>query len=244
MAEPGRSTATSRGACAAGRRARAFIGRHGIVAAVTAALKTTVTELGDSRVRVQVRSRPPRSSAAWSARPRQLGRELKLPGFRRGKVPAPLVIQRIGREAVLDAGGPRLALRLVRARRSRRAGIVPVGDPQLDLADLPARGRGARVLDRDRRAAEGRARRLRGPRGRRAASRPSRSEQIEHEIDGCASACRASRPPSAPPPQGDFVVIDYVGSLRVRRRRTARSAWSRSRAARAATSSSSSAAAT
>ena len=44
------------------------------------------------------RGRAPRSTQ----RARQLGRELKLPGFRRGKVPAPLVMQRVGREAVLE----------------------------------------------------------------------------------------------------------------------------------------------
>ena len=33
---------------------------------------------------------------------RQLGRDLRIPGFRKGKVPTPVVIQRIGRDAVLD----------------------------------------------------------------------------------------------------------------------------------------------
>ena len=63
-----------------------------------------------------------------------------MPGFRKGKVPPPVVIQRIGREAVLDetvrgALGP-----LVRSTRSTPPGIHPVGDPELDLGDLPGEG--------------------------------------------------------------------------------------------------------
>ena len=132
---------------------------------------------------------------------RQLGRELKLPGFRRGKVPAPLVIQRIGREAVLEEA-VRDTLSSWYSDAIESAGIVPVGDPQLDLGELPAAGRGARVLDRDRRAAEGRARRVQGPRGRRAASPTVDDEQIAAGDRGaCASAWRAWRPPSAPPPR-------------------------------------------
>src|SRR5882757_1136085 len=92
------------------------MGGHGIVAVVPTnretlaslaspnrpALKTTVTELADSRVRVQVEVPPEELQGRVERKAQQLGRELKLPGFRRGKVPAPLVIQRVGREAVLE----------------------------------------------------------------------------------------------------------------------------------------------
>ena len=69
----------------------------------------------------------------------KLGRDLRMPGFRKGKVPAPVVIQRIGREAVLDeavrAALPRWYLEAI-----DEAGIKPVGDPELDLGDLPDEG--------------------------------------------------------------------------------------------------------
>jgi len=70
--------------------------------AVKRSVKTTVTELPDSRVRVQVEVPPDEVEGRVEQRARQLGRQLKLPGFRKGKVPAPLVLQRVGREAVLD----------------------------------------------------------------------------------------------------------------------------------------------
>ena len=68
-----------------------------------AALKTTVTELGDSRVRLQVQVPPEELEGRLEhTRPPARQASSSCPGFRRGKVPAPLVIQRIGREAVLE----------------------------------------------------------------------------------------------------------------------------------------------
>jgi trigger factor len=106
---------------------------------VPAALKTTITELPESRVRVDVQVPPNEIEAGVERKARQLGREMKLPGFRRGKVPAPLVIQRVGREAVLEEA-VREELGNWYADAIETAGIVPVGEPQLDLADLPPKG--------------------------------------------------------------------------------------------------------
>ena len=87
---------------------------------MAAAVKTTVTELPESRVRVEAEVAAPRRSSGASQRTaRQLGRDLRMPGFRKGKVPPPVVIQRIGREAVLDEA-VRGALGRWYARRDRR----------------------------------------------------------------------------------------------------------------------------
>ena len=70
---------------------------------------------------------------------RALGRDLRMPGFRKGKVPPPVVIQRLGRESVADE-----AIRGTMGQWYVEAidvsGIHPVGDPQLDVGDLPAQG--------------------------------------------------------------------------------------------------------
>src|SRR3954465_6930947 len=65
-------------------------------------LKTKTSELGDSRVRVEVEVEPAAVDRALSHAAANLGRDLKIPGFRKGKVPAQVVLQRVGREAVLD----------------------------------------------------------------------------------------------------------------------------------------------
>jgi trigger factor len=101
------------------------------------AVTTTVTELPQSRVRVDVEVAPEEVSRAVEAAASLIGRDLKLPGFRKGKVPAPVVIGRLGREAVVDDA--------VRERLARwytlalgESGIVAVGDPEITLGEMPA----------------------------------------------------------------------------------------------------------
>ncbi len=104
---------------------------------MAAELTTTVTDLPQSRVRVEVQVAPGEVARAAEAAAGRIGRDLKLPGFRKGKIPAPVVIGRVGRDAVLDDA--------VRERLARwysaaiaESGIVTVGDPEITLGDLPA----------------------------------------------------------------------------------------------------------
>lgn len=102
-------------------------------------VKTTITELPESRVRLdaevpseEIESRLQRTAA-------QLGRDLRIPGFRKGKVPGPMVIQRIGREAVLEQA-VRDSLPEWYEEAIVRSGVSTVGDPQLNMEDLPSAG--------------------------------------------------------------------------------------------------------
>lgn len=175
------------------------------------ALTTTVTELPESRVRVEVEVPPREVESRIEHKARQLGRELKLPGFRRGKVPAPLVIQRVGRETVLE-GAVRDTLASWYALAIEGAGIVPVGDPQVDLGDLPAQGKALQfsieigVLPK---AQLGEYKGLEVGRGA-----PVVDEQrVEQEIEGLRERLAKLETVERPAQSGDFVVIDYVGSL-------------------------------
>jgi trigger factor len=183
------------------------------VALVPAALETTVTELPESRVRLRVQVPASEIEGRLEQKARQLGRELKLPGFRRGKVPAPLVIQRVGREAVLDQA-VRDSLSSWYAQAIETAGVVPVGEPQLNLDDLPGEGEPlafsieigvvpqAELGDYDG---------LEVP--RREAS--VEEAQIDGEIDALRERLARLETAERAAAEGDFVVIDYVGSLRV-----------------------------
>jgi trigger factor len=181
------------------------------VAVVPAALKTTVTELGDSRVRLQVQVPSGEVEGRLESKARQLGRELKLPGFRRGKVPAPLVIQRIGREVVLEEA-VRDTLSSWYADAIESAGIVPVGDPQLDLGELPSQGQALEfsieigVLPR---AELGEYRGLEV--GRREPE--AAEEQIQQEIDAMRERLARLQTAERAAAAGDFVVVDYVGAI-------------------------------
>ncbi len=189
----------------------ALTGGHGIVAGVPVAVKTTVTELPDSRVRLQVQVPSSELEGRLEHKANQLGRELKLPGFRRGRVPAPLVIQRIGREAVLEQA-VRDTLSSWYSDAIETAGVVPVGDPQVDLGDLPPQGEALEfsieigVLPR----AE-----LGAYEGLEVARREPaiEEEQIQQEIDGLRERLARLETAARPAAGGDFVVVDYTGSL-------------------------------
>src|SRR5918997_1670167 len=96
------------------------------------AVTTTVTELPESRVSVSVEVAAEEIQRSLESQARKLGREMKVPGFRTGKIPPAVVIQRIGREPILDeAVRGRLTDWYMKAVDD--SGIAPVGDPDVDL---------------------------------------------------------------------------------------------------------------
>ena len=71
---------------------------------------------------------------------RKLGGQMRVPGFRKGKVPPPVVIRRLGREAVFDEA-LRSALGEWYVDAIDEAGIAPVGEPDIDFSDdIPGQG--------------------------------------------------------------------------------------------------------
>jgi trigger factor len=186
------------------------ISRHGIVADVAPALKTTVTELDGSRVRLSVEVPPDEVEGRLERKARQLGRELKLPGFRRGKVPAPLVIQRVGRDVVLEEA-VRETISSWYSDAIETSGIVPVGDPQIDLGELPPKGGALEfsveigVLPKAQ---------LGDYKGLEVARREPvvADEQIEQEVESMRERLARLQTVERPAETGDFVVIDYLGS--------------------------------
>jgi trigger factor len=181
------------------------------VAGVPTTLKTTVTELPDSRVRVQVEVPSGEVEGRVEQRARKLGRELKLPGFRKGKVPAPLVLQRVGREAVLDEA-VRDSLASWYSDAIATAGIVPVGDPKVDLGDLPPQGQALEfsieigVLPK---AELGEYEGLEVARREPQAPDELLDQEIEQMRERLARLDTVERAAA----EGDFVVVDYVGYL-------------------------------
>lgn len=102
-------------------------------------VETSVEELPESRVRVEARVASEEVERRVTEAARQLGRQLRVPGFRKGKVPPPIVIRRLGRDAVLDEA-VRGALPDWYADAIERAGIAPVGEPELKMDGLPEEG--------------------------------------------------------------------------------------------------------
>jgi trigger factor len=174
-------------------------------------VKATVTELPESRVRVVAEISPSEVEKRLEHAARSLGRELRVPGFRRGKVPAPVVIRRVGREAVLDEA-VRESLGRWYADAIDAAGIVPVGDPDVDMPGLPDEGEpltfsveiGVRPT-----AKLGRYRGLEVGRREPDVSDEAIDAEIEQLRERLAKLDTADREAN----EGDFVVMDYRGTV-------------------------------
>src|ERR687894_1332319 len=102
-------------------------------------VNTSVTELPESRVRVDAQVPPEEVEKSIAQAARALGRNLRVPGFRAGKAPAPVVIKRVGRDALLDEA-VRDSIGAWYSAALDSAAIVPVGEPSLDMGELPRHG--------------------------------------------------------------------------------------------------------
>jgi trigger factor len=174
-------------------------------------LKTTVTELPDSRVKIDVAVEPEAVAKGIDRAAVQLAGEMKLPGFRKGKVPPQLVIQRIGREAVVEQA-LRDGLPEWYERALLEAGVATVGDPKLDVGDLPAEGEALEFTIEVgvRPTAElGEWRGLEV--GRAEIEVPD--DAVEAELDRLREGLASLTPVERPAAAGDAVVIDFSGTI-------------------------------
>lgn len=173
------------------------------------ALTTTTTELPESRVRVEAQVSPAEIEKSLERAARAIGRDMRIPGFRKGKVPAPVIIQRVGRDAVLDEavrdGIPKWYVEAI-----DEAGIDPVGDPDLDIGELPEAGEPLSftieigVLPKAELGA------YKGVEVGRADPEAA-DEDVQRELDQLRERSGTLEPVERPAQMGDFTVIDFVG---------------------------------
>ena len=174
-------------------------------------METTVKELPESRVRVDVDVDPQDVEGSINRTATQLGKEMKLPGFRKGKVPPQMVVQRLGRQAVLSQA-LESSLGDWYERALLESGVNPVGDPKLDLSDLPDEGQplhfsievavrpGAKLGD------------YKGLEvGREDPEVPE--EAVEGELERLREGFAKLNPVERAAKEGDVVLIDYEGRI-------------------------------
>jgi trigger factor len=99
-------------------------------------MKTEVTELPESRARVEVEVPAEQVDRGVQRAARGLARELKMPGFRKGKAPPSLVIQRLGYGAVLQEAISE-SLPEWYEQGLLGSGVSPVGDPSIEIVSAP-----------------------------------------------------------------------------------------------------------
>ncbi len=174
-------------------------------------VSTTVTELPESRVRVEAEVPAAEVEKRVAQAARQLGRNLRVPGFRTGKVPPPVIIQRVGRDAVLDEA-VRESIAGWYTAAIDRAKVVPVGEPDLNLAELPDEGEPLRFSIEIGVRPEAKLGDYEGLEvGRREAVVDDAAVQAEIEALRERSAKLETTDRAAA--SGDFVVMDFLGTL-------------------------------
>ena len=99
-------------------------------------MQTSVTELPDSRARIEVEVPAAEVDRAMQRAARALAREMRMPGFRKGKAPPSLVIQRLGFDSVLEEA-VRDALPEWYERALLASGVSSVGDPGIEIVSTP-----------------------------------------------------------------------------------------------------------
>jgi len=134
-----------------------------------------------------------------------------VPGFRAGKAPPPVVIKRVGREAVLDEA-VRESLGGWYRQAIDDARVVPVGEPEVDLGELPGEGQpltfsieiGVRP-----KATLGEYKGLEVTKPEAAVSDEAVDEQLDQLRERAAKLETVDRAAA----RGDFVVMDFAGSV-------------------------------
>lgn len=174
-------------------------------------MRTQVTELPDSRARVEVEVDASDVDKKIERAARGLAGEIRIPGFRKGKVPPAVVVQRIGREAVLEQA-MRESLPEWYERALLDSGISPVGDPKLEVTAMPGEGEplgfsievGVRPVAKlgDYTGLEV---------GRAVAEVPA--EAIDAELDRLREGSARLDTVERPAGEGDFLLVDFRGEI-------------------------------
>src|SRR5215217_1339735 len=174
-----------------------------------AGMKTEVTELPESRVRIDASVAPDDVERHLDRAASTLGRELRIPGFRKGKVPPQMVLQRVGREAVLEQA-LRDALPEWYERAVIDAGVSTVGDPKLDVSDLPAEGDPLELTIEIGVRPEAKLGDYKGLEvGRADPDVPD--DAVQAELDRLREGFASLNPVEREAAEGDFLLVDYKG---------------------------------
>jgi trigger factor len=175
------------------------------------AVKASVTSLPESRVRVEAEVAPDEVERRVQQAAKVLGNQLRIPGFRKGKVPPAVVVRRLGREAVLDEA-LRSSIGTWYVDAIDAAALSTVGEPDLNVGDLPAEGqpltftfeigvlpvavlgeyKGIEVGRREPAAAE---------------------EAIEKELEQMRERAATLETVERAAETGDHIVMDYLGKI-------------------------------
>lgn len=175
-------------------------------------MEPTVSELPGSRVSVEVEVPAADVDRAVSRAARGLAREMRMPGFRKGKAPPSLVIQRVGFAAVLEEA-IREALPEWYERALLGSGIAPVGDPSVEVVSTPeAEGEPLAFKFEIGVRPEAELGGYKGLEVGRAEVEPP-AELVEREVERIREGFAKLEPVERAAAEGDVLLVDFEGLL-------------------------------
>jgi trigger factor len=96
-------------------------------------VKLTLERLPESRVQLEITADEPETAAAMKRAVRKVGNQITLPGFRKGKAPQAMIERAYGPDVFQEEANRYLMTDLYRQALEEKD-IVPVGDPEVDIA--------------------------------------------------------------------------------------------------------------
>jgi len=175
-------------------------------------MQPTVSELPGSRVSVEVEVPAADVGRAVGRAARTLAREMRMPGFRKGKAPPSLVIQRVGFAAVLEEA-IREALPEWYEKALLGAGIAPVGNPSVEVVSTPE-GEGEPLAFKFEIGVRPKAElgEYRGLEVGRAEPEPP-AEMVDREVERIREGFAKLEPVDRAGAEGDVLLLDFEGRL-------------------------------
>ena len=172
-------------------------------------VSTTTEELDDSRVRVRVEVASDQLEQELQNAAQELGKDFKVSGFRRGKVPPQVVLQRVGREAVLDQA-VRNGLPGWYEEALKDAGVAAVGDPDVNLESVPDQGDPLAFTIEVGVRPKAKLGDFKGVEvGRREPE--IAKDEVDSELERMREAAASLETVEREAAEGDFVVVDFTG---------------------------------
>lgn len=174
-------------------------------------MKTSLTPQPDSRVRIEAEVDAHAVDHAVEHAAEHLADDMRIPGFRKGKVPPRLVIQRLGYATVFDA-----AMREFLSTWYEQAVIAedirPLGDPKFDVERIPLAGQPFEFSFEVAVTPKAQLGEYKGLEiGRGEAKVPD--EAVDAELDRLRDGFSSLAPVERAAAVGDVVLIDFAGTV-------------------------------
>lgn len=175
-------------------------------------MKTSVTELPDSRAKVEVEISAEQVDKGVQRAARALAREMKMPGFRKGKAPPSLVVRQLGFGAVLQEA-IRESLPEWYEQGLLGSGVSPVGDPSIEIVSAPeAEGEPLGFEFEIGVRPKAKLGEYRGLQVGRAEPEPP-DEIVDREVERIRAGFARLEPVERAAAEGDVLLIDFEGLL-------------------------------